>query len=468
MDLSILAILFCCTVAAMSLWFFAKSFAKNTASDGSFMPAGKPMSWLSLAGSFMAAQIGGSSLLYTVEYAQSDGIFAMLYPLGSALGLLALGLGLGARIARLQISSIPDLFEKHYSSSTLRKISCFLSMASILGLLIAQAIALKDLFKALGVKHDTLFIGAWITIVFVTIRGGFKTTPWTALMQAGVLIGILGAACFLSPDAPTSSVSFFGTFGGIETELREGFNSKLSAYLLMPCLFMFLEPEMVRSSLQVRSKKEVSVAVLFSGIILLLCSFIPVYFGMAERTLGLEESSTSGLMSTVGAATNPMIAITSACVLMVALVSGSSTLIWSLNLHLVQDLAEKPESPKKSKLLLKFSWGWTILLGMVALVLSYMDIGGVATLILESYELAVVCMFVPLAQAAFARKNQEYSKLAAGLSMCFGAIGFCLCKFCVIAYFPELFSILLSWIGFTVGKALSNGTRWTKYQQSRT
>src|SRR5437763_13250795 len=112
MELSILAILLCCAIAAVSLWFFAKNFAKSHARDGSAMPVSKPIGWFSLAGSFVAAQIGGSSILYTVECAQCDGIYAMLYPLGSALGLLALGLGLGARISRLQISSVPDLFEK--------------------------------------------------------------------------------------------------------------------------------------------------------------------------------------------------------------------------------------------------------------------------------------------------------------------------------------------------------------------
>lgn len=458
MELSILAILFCCALAAASLWYFAKNFAKDNASDGSTIAMSKPpIGWLSLAGTFVAAQIGGSSILYTMECAQSDGIFAILYPLGSALGLLALGLGLGARIARLQISSVPDLFEKHYASSTLRKISCILSMASILGLLIAQAIALKDVFRAIGVKHDTLFIGVWIGIVFFTIQGRFKTKVWTGLLQAALLLAALTAACFFSPESPTTSASFFGSFSGIENQLREGINSKLSAYLLMPCLFMFLEPDMVKSSLQVRSKKEISVAVFFSGIVLLLCSLIPVYYGMAGKTLGADESSTSGFITTVGAATNPTISIFSGCILMVALVSGASTLIWSLNTHLLKDLTRKKDSKANSQFMLKFSWGWTLLLGMIALAFSYMNLG-MASLILESYELGVVCMFVPLVQAACARSDQDYPKLAAALSMCFGAIGFCLCKFCVISFFPELFSILLSWIGFILGKALSTNT----------
>jgi len=138
---------------------------------------------------------------------------------------------------------------------------------------------------------------------------------------------------------------------------------------------------------------------------------------------------------------------------MVALVTASSTLIWSLNVHLVKDLAEQNQSKKKSKIILNFSWGWTILLGMLALAFSYYNVG-IASLILESYELAVVCMFVPLVQAAFSR-GKEYPKLAAGLSMCFGGLGFFLCRFYEISYFPEVFSILLSWTGFMLGKSLS-------------
>ena len=327
-------------------------------------------------------------------------------------------------------------------------------MASILGLLIAQAVALKDLFRALGVKHDTLFISAWIAIVYFTIRGRLQSNSWTSLLQAGLLLAALGAACFFSPESYSSEAACL-TFGGIETEFREGFNSKMSSYFLMPCLFMFLEPEMVRSSLQVRSKKEISVAVVFSGFILLLCSFIPVYYGLVGKTHGTDEGSASGFISTVGSATNPTVAICSACILMVALISGASTLIWSLNTHLLKDLPRKPETKKKKFMfMVNFSWGWTLILGMIALAFSYMNFG-LSSLILESYELAVVCMFIPLFQAACARPDQEYPKLAAALSMCFGAIGFLLCKFCEIAFFPEMFSILLSWIGFILGKTLS-------------
>lgn len=454
MELSFLVILLCCLIAGVSLWLFTRSKSQEHTDSQS----GKQISWFSLAGSFVAYQIGGSWFLYLVDCAQSDGIYAIFYPLGSALGLLALGLGLGARISRLQISSVPDLFEKHYRSHTLRKISCFLTMATILGLLVAQAVALKDLFKALGVKHDTLFIGAWIAVVYITIRGRSKTKAWIAMLQAVLLLGALGVACFLSPDSPTSNVTCFNSFSGIETEMREGFNSKLAAYLLIPCLFVFLEPEMVKSAMQVRSKKEISVAVIVSGIILLICSFIPVYYGIAGKMAGSEESSASGFISAVGTATNPIITVISACILMVALVSAASALLWSLNTHLLRDFSGDTETKKKS--IFKFNlpfpvWGGTITLGMLALVFSYVNLG-IAWLILGSYELAVVCMFVPLVQAAFARSDQEYPKLAAGLSMCFGAIGFCLTKYYDISFFPEAFSMLLSWLGFMVGKMLSS------------
>jgi SSS family solute:Na+ symporter len=445
MDLSVIAILFSCVVAGASLWFFVKSGS----SDSTGLPGTKPIGWLSLAGYFLAYQIGGSSILYTVECAQSDGIYAILYPLGSALGLLALGLGLGSRIAKLQISSVPDLFEKHYRSETLKKVSCFLSMASILGWPSAQAIALRELFRFLGLQQDIPFIVAWAAIVFFTVRGKLKTKGWITLMQAAVLLVFLSAACFFSPKSPTSSISLMGSFSGIETEFIEGFNSKLSAYLLMPCLFMFLEPEMVKSSLRVRSKRDISVAVLFSGIVLLLCSLIPVYLGIAGKINGSEESSTSEFMSTVGAGTNPIITICSACILLVALVSAASTLISSLNTHLLKDLSQN-----NSNIILKFSWGWTLLLGMMALAFSYTDLT-IGALILQSYELAVVCMFIPLVQAACARGDSDFPKLAAGLSMFFGAMGFCLCRVYEISFFPEVFSITLSWIGYMLGKWLS-------------
>lgn len=334
----------------------------------------------------------------------------------------------------------------------LKKISCFLSMISLLGLLVAQAMALKDFFRALGIEQDTLFILAWTLIIGCSIRGTLKTRTGTEIALAIVLISILSAACFFSPQSPTQGISLFGPFQGMKSEFLDGFHSKFAAYLLMPCFFVFLEPEMAQTTLRLGSKRKISVAFVFSVIILLLASFIPVYYGIAGKAVGLGES-TSGFMNTVRCATHPIVSSLCACALLFALVSGSASLLHSINSHLAKDLIKK-EPTAKPRFLITLSWGWTLLLGMVALFFSYTNYS-IGSLILESYELVVVCMLVPLVWAAFSRSAKEYSKLAAGLSMCFGALGFFLTRTIPITIFPEVFSIILSGLGFMLGIALS-------------
>jgi SSS family solute:Na+ symporter len=438
MELSILFLVVTFAVLLGSRQFFARpgnASQPHTATH-------KPFGWFSLVTSVVATQIGASTILYTAECAFYDGIFAILYPLGTTLGLLVLGLGVGARIQKLQLSCISDLFDKYYGSHTLKKVASVLTLVSLLGLLIAHAAALRDFLHILGVEQELFFIVCWVVIVSTNVRSGLTVVMKSEMIQALILIALLGGAYFYSPQA----VSLFNSVEGFRESGFEGVDAKLTAYLLMPCFFVFFEPETIKASLATRSKREMSAAILISGIILIVVSFIPVYYSLVGKASGMAET-TSGFVNVIGSATNQSFAMLCAGILLLVLVTGSSSILRSLAACVKGSFHTQKNS-------IKLSWGWSFALGMSVLFFSY-GAESLANIILNSYSIMVVCLLVPLVQAAFSRKPKEFPKGAAALSMLFGGIGFSACRILDINFLPEVFSIALSWIGFMIGTVYS-------------
>lgn len=401
----------------------------------------RPLSWFSLFASFLVTQIGSSSLLYTAELAYCDGIYAVLYPLGTSIGVLALGLGIGAKLHQLQLADVSDVFQKHYQSETLKKASSFLLFAALLGLLIAQAMALKALLRTIGVERELFFIAVWMSIVFFSLKKNLGTTTSVEILQAVLILGILVAAYFFSPQSTASHLTFFSE---IEDDVFEGVNGKLSSYLLMPCFFVFFEPELIQNIPLAPSKRKILSAALFSGMILLIVSLVPAYCGLTGKSI-----------PSVANAENSMLAMSCTCILLFAFAYRSSSLLRSITVRIKEaftppEISQSLFSPYPSGSARR----WTFVFGVVALIASYTE-RAIPDLIFTSYELVVVSLFVPLVKAAFSCCPTKISKEGATLSMLFGASSFCLCHLFSVTFFPEMLSLALSWIGFLAGEAIS-------------
>ncbi len=413
------------------------------------LTASKPLGWFSLVASFIASQMGSSLFIYTAQFAYSDGLLAILYPLGTSLGLLALCLGIGAKIRNLQLADISDVFEKYYQSGTLKKVSCFLLTTSLVGLLVAQAVALKELLEAMGIAHESVFIAIWLSIIFCTVYGAMKTAAWTEILQVILVVGVLSAAYFFSPASSYKGLSFLHTMQG---EAPEGFNDKLFSYLLVPCFVIFLEPELIQTIPASRSKRKIWTAALFAGLLVMILSLASVYCGMAGKHPVATQSEMS---APIGSAANPKLATCCTFLLLVAFACTSSSLLKSLSLKF-RELFSQSNYPKSEP------WTRTLFLGIGVLLVSYISTNNVSALILDSYRLVSACLLVPMVAAAFSRSPKEIPKTAAGMSMLFGACTFGICYVLGACCFTEIFSVAASWIGFLLGNRLSTEKQSTR------
>src|ERR1700722_9151011 len=122
-------------------WFVGRRASRNLKGKEDYFLAGKNVSLFPLMMTFLATQVGGGIVLGAADEAFQFGWPVILYPLGSALGLIVLGAGLGRRLAGFEISTVAQIFEVVYRSVNLRKFASFLSVISLFMILVAQIIA---------------------------------------------------------------------------------------------------------------------------------------------------------------------------------------------------------------------------------------------------------------------------------------------------------------------------------------
>ena len=417
-------------------------FSKSSKKQSDYFLASRALGWPLLTMTFAATQIGGGFILGTADAAFQEGPFALLFPIGYCLGFLALGLGFGAKLRSLELDTAADVFECYYKSTALKKIAAILSIVSLTGILIAQAVALKKFLFSMGWCDEWIFLLAWSVVILYTTQGGFLAVVWTDTVQAVVMIGMLIAAFFFTIGA--APTTFFEQATNLEGkwELAE---SKILGYLLMPFLFTFIEQDMAQRCFAAKSKKDVTIAGLLSAFILLILAIIPVYFGMLADALNVQVAPSSKFMEVVKLLTNKGVVSCAASAVLLAIISTSSSLLSAASSNISQDFSSKTK---------KLPISWTKLItfatGIFALIGSYIATN-VLSCMVASYELSVACLFVPFVAAVFLKEKCETLLPAAILSVAFGAGGFILIKLVSFGMWGDLLPLTCSLTGYGIG-----------------
>lgn len=425
-------------------FFIGSKSSKNLQTQDDYFLAGKGIKFFPLMMTFLATQVGGGLVLGSAEEAYKFGWIVLLYPLGACLGLVLLGLGLGKKLAQFNVSTIAELFEVVYNSRFLRKVASLLSIVSLFMIFVAQVIASNKFMISLGVDNPIWFILFWAIVILYTSMGGLKAVVATDIIQAGFFVCVFFFALFIA--YLNNDVVSSGIFNTSATQNLFDFDSsKLFGWLFMPLLFMIIEQDMGQRCFAADAPKTVSKATLGAAVLTMSVAVIPVFFGVWARTSGLEIApGASVLMTIIKAYTNPILAALVACAILAAIISTADSLINAIGSNLSQDF----ELPV-------FKWNKVLISQILSVGIALSGIicsfyfNNIVDVLIQSYELSVCCLFVPLFLALFNRKGNIES---ACYSLLFGATGFVLFKFIPMSFPRELASILLSFIGFGLGE----------------
>ncbi len=439
MNISIfIALLF---VLQIFYWVVGRYASKNLNTKEDYFLAGKGVRLFPLMMTFLATQVGGGIILGAADEAYLFGWPVLLYPLGAALGLILLGAGVGRRLAQFQVSTVAQIFEVVYQSTMLKKIASTLSIISLFMILVAQIIASNKFLISLGLSNTPLFIAFWAIVIIYTAQGGLKAVISTDMVQAGffsiVFLVCFGCVLYSDPSIALIEIPRLEDFTNV--------SSKLSGWLLMPLLFMVIEQDMGQRCFAGASPRIVSQAALLAGIGTMIICIVPVFFGSLASATGLEvPAGGSVLMAIIAKTTSPWMSALVGCAVLAAIISTATSLINAISSNISNDFQL---SFLKQVSAMSVVRGITCIISIGAIFFAfYFD--NIVDLLIQSYELSVSCLFVPVVIALFKKEGNFFGAL---LSIVFGAIGFCLFRMVAIEFPKEIASILLSLVGYGCG-----------------
>ena len=409
--------------------------ARGNLSKEHYALARRKIPFLPLMLTFLATQVGGGIIVGTAQDAYKYGWWVLLVPVGYALGLLVMSLGVGRRIAALNVATIAEIFEKVYGSVALRRFCSALSVVSLLLLFAAQIIATRKLLVNFGLDSSWFIIGIWGAIISYTVLGGLTAVIATDIVQVIFIFAAFVSCLFFVVTADPQLISTALTAEPLQIAPWP----KLLVWTLTPMLFMLIEQGMAQRCIAGRSPRVVSLATLIAGILAIAIAAIPVFFGVCGHALGIEVSEGSSvLMTVVTRIGDPFFAAFIGAGTIAAIISTADSLLNAISSNIAYDFGEF--SLKKTKLIT----------GVIAVVMLFVSFvfDDVIALLVTTYEFSIQSLFVPVFASYVTNVR---SKTAALVSVCCGVGGFLSLELLSLPWPKELIFVFPPLLGYFVG-----------------
>ena len=420
--------------------------SKNIQSKKDYFLAGNNLGILLVTFSLIATQVGSGCLIGTPQKAYEIGLYGIFYIAGMSLGFILLAGGFAGKLQALNVSTTAEVFETKYNSIFLKKIASILSIVTLCGILIGQAIALKSVLASIGIENPLFFILAWLLIIGYTVLGGLRAVVVTDLYQVLFIICIFGGlAVWIVYKEP---IGFIGEIFSAHKDLL--FESKAMSYssvLIFPAMFSLIEQDLAQRFFASKNRRTAVLSALYAAVFMMIFSFIPLYFGIKAKLSGIVVSQGENplvlfLQNNVG----EVVLVLAVFGLMAALTSTADSLLCAISSNIAQDFEfsffKKINELKLSKII-------TFVVGIGALSLSYVMSNDIIDIIVSSYEVMVCCLFVPIIFALFKKRLKRNSAIASVLS---GAGTFIFAKTIGFGFANEFVPLFVSLAAYLLGE----------------
>jgi SSS family solute:Na+ symporter len=338
-------------VAAYVILLYAITWLTRRLSAGGmigYLLAGRNLPFWIVAPLLTGLAIGGASTVGVAERAYRAGIAAGWYNAAWAAGALLVGLIAAHRYRRLEVSTLPELFEKHYSV-TGRVIGVSGQLALQLVITALQYVAGGAILSSLLPDVFDFQTGMLVTaVVFVgiTLIGGFWAAGLTNIINvvfiyAGIIIGAIMA------------VTRVGGFGKLVARLpaeHPGFDlgalggGLIIAWFVVMCTTVFSVQSIVQISFAARTSGAARKGFLLGGLMILPVGFISAVIGVAAAIMHPDIIPTEALPRTV-LSLSPWVAGIVLAGLWAADVSTASALLVGSATLVVGDLVKRFAAP---------------------------------------------------------------------------------------------------------------------------
>jgi SSS family solute:Na+ symporter len=310
----------------------------------SYLLAGRGLPYWVVAPLLTGLAIGGASTIGVAERAYNSGLAAGWYNAAWAAGAIMVGLIAARRYRQMEVTTIPELFERHYSTAgrVIGVIGQLLLQIVITSLqYVAGGAILSSLLPDVFTFQSGMFVTA-VVFIGITLIGGFWAAGLTNIINvifiyAGVLLG---------------AVLAIGKVGGLGKLVLKfpadypGFDlgalgwSLVLAWFLVMCTMTFSVQSVVQISFAAKDASSARKGFILGGLVILPVGFISALIGMAATVLHPGIIPTEALPRTV-LSLSPIVAGIVLAGLWAADVSTASALLVGSATLVVGDLIKR-------------------------------------------------------------------------------------------------------------------------------
>jgi len=277
-------------------WYSTK-LSKKSGAIG-YLLAGRGLPFFIVAVLLAGIAVGGASTVGVAERAYTQGISAGMYNAAWGVAAILVGLIAAAKFRKMNITTIPELFEKYYGKPG--QIVAVLGQVIILIVIISlQYVAGGAILTSLLPQYfdcDTGMIATAVVFVGITLIGGYWAAGLSNLINViiiyagvitGVIISISGAGGFsgISGALPAGS-HWFDPVEGVGTLI-------IIAWFMVMFPTVFATQGVVQVSFAAKNKRAARTGFIIGGLIILPIGFLSAVFGIvaAAKFPGLENAA---------------------------------------------------------------------------------------------------------------------------------------------------------------------------------
>lgn len=442
--------LFIAVMGTLMLTYFTVGImaSRKVKTNNDYFLAGQALSVPVITATLLATQIGGGMFLGTAQ----DPFRGTLYIIGMVIGFLILGFGVAAKLQTFKVTTIGEIFKEKYGSTLLHNITALLSAASMFGIVVGQVIAAKSvLLHFAGIDNIWLFIVFWAFVIAYTMIGGLAAVVMTDTLQIIVIFTVFSGICIYS--LLTSPAPFF-TWAHYEQAKQIAATSDLDwgqafRIVTMPIFFSLIEQDLAQRFFAAKTKRAAALSAFAASALLLIFAFVPFYLGLQVKFLNIViDKGASPLLPILKHLTNPFIFVLALCGLLSAITSTTDSLLCAISAIITCSIANFNKNIKPS---IAISRMVTLACGIITLVASFFVSDNIIDILVNSYEISVSCLFIPL---FFCFITKDLRKDAALASSAFGFTGFLFFRFASMPAWKPYSVVLtlgLSLLGYGLG-----------------
>ncbi|UQZ91374.1 sodium:solute symporter (plasmid) [Deltaproteobacteria bacterium Smac51] len=421
-----------------------------------FLLAGRRLGIVFASFALAATYFGGGFVIGIGQMAYEKGLVAWWNGIAGGLGLILVAL-VACRMRDMALYTVPDFLSKRFGSTGLATVASVLSLVALVGILAGQVSAARNVFAALGMDPVIGgFVAAVIFVVYTSIGGLWAATLTDFIQMIIAGIGCVAAALIVINntggweatqamiDQVGTPENFYGMMGG------DGFSFIL--WLTLPLiLYTFIGQDVYQRIFASKDGRTARNSCILAGVIIIGITIFPALMGMSARGMFPDLPDTGMAVPTlIMSALSPVVAGLVLAAIMAAIMSTAASILTAATSHVINDVYREVLHKGKEldpKRLLMLSRVWTLIIGVLAIGLSFL-VPQIVKLLLMSYTLYTSGVFIPVVGGFFWKKATRQGAVAAmatGTVIAVAAIG-------GVSFFgipTEIFSGLVCLVVFT-------------------